>query len=110
MHVHHPARVRLLPGLRVEQMPVVVFIGGRLLAGPYAGDGGLLGLMAAIYAEELQGSAAALVLLTAPLLALGIGWAGLRGQRLLRAPGTTDTVRAATATQVNRARPERSDR
>jgi len=53
-------------------VPVLVFLGGWLLAGPYEGDGGIFGLMATIYADALLADLSALLLLLSPLLLLAI--------------------------------------
>ena len=54
-------------------VPIVVFLGGLLLAGPYEGNGGVFGLMGVIYRDALTGHASALLLLSSPLLLVG-GW------------------------------------
>jgi hypothetical protein len=59
----------------VLAVPVLVFIAGRLLAGPYEGKFGLLGLMGNIYKDALTGNAGAWFILLAPLLMIAIWWA-----------------------------------
>ncbi len=54
----------------VVMVPVGVFLGGLLLAGPYEGKSGVLGLIAGIYADALTGHPSALILLFSPLLLL----------------------------------------
>ena len=56
-------------------VPVVIYVFGSLIVGPYQGDGGLLGMMGAMYADALTGHPAALILLFAPALLLAI-WIG----------------------------------
>jgi hypothetical protein len=69
-------------------VPVGIFLGGWLLAGPYEGDYGLLGLMATIYADALQGSAVAWVTLTGPVLFV-LTWLGCFGlQRVIKSRST----------------------
>lgn len=58
----------------VLAVPVLVFIGGRLLAGPYEGKFGLLGLMGNIYKDALTGHPGAWFVLLAPLLLIAIWW------------------------------------
>lgn len=54
----------------VVMVPVGVFLGGLLLAGPYEGNSGVLGLIGGIYADALTGHLSALILLFSPLLLL----------------------------------------
>ncbi|HJP05677.1 MAG: hypothetical protein QF789_09580 [Gammaproteobacteria bacterium] len=54
--------------LCVLMVPVVVFLGGWLLAGPYEGNAGLFGLMFLIYGDALSADLSAWVLLMSPLL------------------------------------------
>jgi len=64
-------------------MPVVVFVGGMLLAGPYEGKASLIGLMSAIYKDGLSLKPGALLLLTWPVVLILL-WAGaLRLRRRL---------------------------
>ena len=60
--------------LSVLTVPIVVFVGGRLLAGPYEGKFGLLGLMGNIYGDALLGRGGAWLVLLAPLLLVGLWW------------------------------------
>lgn len=63
----------LLVGLLTSILvPIGVFLGGWFLAGPYEGDGGVFGLMGVIYRDALTGKPAALLLLSAPLILVGI--------------------------------------
>jgi len=55
-------------------VPTLVYVFGRLLAGPYEGKFGLLGLMGNIYGAALLGSVGAWLVLLAPLLLVGIWW------------------------------------
>lgn len=75
----------LLAGLCLIGVPVVIYIFGSLIVGPYQGDGGLLGMMAAMYVDALTGHPAALILLFAPAILVGI-WIGVffARNRLLR--------------------------
>lgn len=56
-------------------VPVVVFLGGWWLAGPYEGEGGVFSMMGQIYRDALTGHAGALLMLLAPLLLVAI-WQG----------------------------------
>jgi hypothetical protein len=63
----------LIPALLcIVVVPVLVFLGGWLLAGPYEGNGGVFGLMATIYKDALLADPAAWILLLSPLLLLAI--------------------------------------
>jgi len=69
-----PTGWMLLTLLSILTVPIVVFLGGRLLAGPYEGKFGLLGLMGNIYGDALLGQGGAWLVLLAPLLLLGLWW------------------------------------
>lgn len=65
-------RTAAIAALAVALVPVCVYVGGRLLAGPYEGEGGPLGLAAALFADAFRGRPGALVLLGSPLLLAAI--------------------------------------
>ncbi len=69
------ARWAVLILLCIVLVPALVFFGGMLLVGPYAGEGGFTGLMGHIYGDAIGGSATAWFLLLAPLIIVLI-WAG----------------------------------
>lgn len=54
--------------LCIVLVPVFVFIGGWILAGPYEGNAGIFGLMFFIYGDALTLDLSAWVLLLSPLL------------------------------------------
>ncbi|MEE4186700.1 MAG: hypothetical protein V2J12_13110 [Gammaproteobacteria bacterium] len=60
--------------LSVAAVPAGVFLGGMLLAGPYAGANGLFSLMGDIYGDALALRPSALLLLSSPVLFAAI-WA-----------------------------------
>ena len=61
--------------LSVFLVPVVVFIGGSVLVGPYEGESGMLGMMGTIYGDAARLKGPAWLVLLAPLL-LALTWAG----------------------------------
>ena len=69
-----PTSWMLFTVLSMLAVPVLVFITGRLLAGPYEGKFGLLGLMGNIYRDAIFGNAGAWLVLLAPLLLIAIWW------------------------------------
>jgi hypothetical protein len=58
--------------LCVILVPILVFLGGWVVAGPYEGNGGIFGLMGTIYKDALLADLAAWVLLLSPLLLFAI--------------------------------------
>jgi len=60
--------------LSIVAVPVLVFIAGRLLAGPYEGKFGLLGLMGNIYKDAATGHPGAWFILLSPLLIIALWW------------------------------------
>ena len=73
----------ILAAFSVAVVPVVVFLGGLWLAGPYEGDGGIFGMMAEIYGDALTGRTNALLLLFSPVLLVVIWVAAFRARRAL---------------------------
>jgi len=73
-------------------VPVLVFVAGRLLAGPYEGKFGLLGLMGNIYKDAVTGHAGAWFILFAPLMLIAIWWASFALCRYLES-GLASTKR-----------------
>ena len=69
--------------LSILTVPVVVFLVGRLLAGPYEGKFGLLGLMGNIYRDAILGNAGAWLILLSPLILIAIWWGSFRLSRYL---------------------------
>ena len=67
-------------------VPLVIYLAGGLIVGPYEGDGGLFGLFATIYGDALTGHLPAIVLLLSPLLLFGIWYGVSRWQKRLAAP------------------------
>jgi uncharacterized membrane protein len=55
-------------------VPVLVYIFGRLLAGPYEGKFGLLGLMGNLFGDALLAKPGAWLILLAPLILVAIWW------------------------------------
>jgi uncharacterized membrane protein len=53
-------------------IPIVVFLGGWFLAGPYEGNASVFGLMGSIYGDAIAGKSSALVLLASPMLLIFI--------------------------------------
>jgi uncharacterized membrane protein len=73
--------------LCIIAVPAMVFFGGMALVGPYAGEGGFMGLLGHIYGDALGGSATAWFLLLAPLLVALIWVACLWVQRNMTGTG-----------------------
>ncbi len=57
-------------------VPILIYIIGRALTGPYEGTLGLLGLIGDIYGDALTGSPSAWFLLLSPVLAVLV-WFGV---------------------------------
>jgi hypothetical protein len=57
-------------------VPVIIYIFGSLIVGPYMGEGGLLGMLGTIYLEALTGHLSALILLFSPAILITI-WIGV---------------------------------
>jgi hypothetical protein len=72
-------------------IPVGGYLIGRYVIGPYEGENGLAGYLGSIYLAAWQGEKAALVLILAPMLVVGIWLIGLRLFRRDRA-GTEPTA------------------
>ena len=53
-------------------VPVLIYLAGGLIVGPYEGEGGLLEMMGSIYVAALTGHWSAWMLLLSPLLLVGI--------------------------------------
>ena len=60
--------------LSILTLPILIFLVGRLLAGPYEGKVGLLGLMGNIYLDAILGKPGAWLILLAPLILIAIWW------------------------------------
>ena len=82
-------------GLCMLAVPILIYLAGQVLAGPYDGSLGLLGLVGHLYGDVLLGRPAAWFLLASPnLLALvwyAVAW--LRRTRLFggKPPGDAPT-------------------
>jgi hypothetical protein len=75
-------RIGTLIGLSALAVPVLIYVVGRALVGPYQGPLGLLGLIGHIYSDASLGDLSAWFLLMSPVLTLLVWyWVG----RLLRA-------------------------
>jgi len=69
MAIHSGIRGWLvLTGLSLICVPVIVYLGGAALAGPYEGEGGAVGLLLGIWGDALTGRPAAGLLLLGPVL------------------------------------------
>jgi hypothetical protein len=68
-------------------VPVIIYLFGGLLVGPYQGEGGLPGMVGTIYLDAIKGHLSALTLLTAPVLLIGIWVSVMQLRRHL--PGST---------------------
>lgn len=64
-------------------VPLAVFFGGLLLAGPYAGDAGFFGLLGGIYTDAITGHFGAILLLLSPVLLLAIWKVAAAAYRLI---------------------------
>ncbi len=62
----------LLAAFSLVFMPLAVFFGGLLLAGPYEGNAGFLGMTGEIYRDALTGGLSAVALLLAPVILVAI--------------------------------------
>lgn len=69
-----PMNWMLFTLLSILTIPVAIFLFGRLLAGPYEGKFGLLGLMGNIYRDAILGNAGAWLILLSPLILIAIWW------------------------------------
>ena len=49
-------------------VPILIYVSGWLLVGPYEGESGLFGLVTSIYADALTGSISTWFLLFSPML------------------------------------------
>lgn len=58
----------LLTLLSILLVPLLVYLGGTLLAGPYEGERGLAGLVSSVWRDGLSGRITALLLLFGPVL------------------------------------------
>jgi hypothetical protein len=58
-------------------LPILAYVAGRRIVGPYEGTRGLLSFLSTIYRAAIEGEALALILVLAPTLLLAI-W-GLHG-------------------------------
>ena len=76
-------------------LPVLAYIIGRQIIGPYEGSRGLASYVGSIFSAVAEGQALAIALVFAPALLLGI-WA-LQGY-LRRTSGATDVGRSKRAT------------
>jgi hypothetical protein len=70
--------------------PVLVFVLGQWITGPYEGHFGVVGFLFSIYRDALQGGLAAWTLLTAPALFVGIWAARNKALRFLPRPKQAD--------------------
>jgi hypothetical protein len=59
-------------------IPAGAYLIGRYVIGPYAGQSGLASYLGSIYLAAWQGEKAALILILAPMLIVGIWLIGLR--------------------------------
>ena len=65
-------------------VPLVIYLVGGLIVGPYEGENGLPGMMTSIYSDALSGHLSALILLFSPLLLIAIWLACGQLQRITR--------------------------
>ncbi len=75
----------ILAALSFATVPLIVWFGGQLLAGPYEGASGLTGMLGAVYGDALRGRAGALLLLFAPVLLAALWIAAFRLRAMLTA-------------------------
>jgi len=73
-------------------IPVVAYLVGGYVVGPYAGDGGLAGYLGAIYLSAWHGERAALTLILTPILIVMVWLIGLRLFRRGRAGVRPETA------------------
>ncbi|MEE9135436.1 MAG: hypothetical protein V3U00_01825 [Gammaproteobacteria bacterium] len=67
---HRIYRIGTLLGLSALVVPVLIYVAGRALVGPYEGPLGLLGLIGHIYSDASLGQVSAWFLLLSPALIL----------------------------------------
>ncbi len=67
---HRMYRIGTLIGLSALAVPVLIYVVGRALVGPYEGPLGLLGLIGHIYSDASLGDLSAWFLLLSPALTL----------------------------------------
>jgi uncharacterized membrane protein len=77
--------------LSVIVVPAGVFLGGLLLAGPYAGANGLFSLMGDLYGDALALRPSALLLLSSPVLLVAIWALALTVHRSMRASAAAES-------------------
>jgi hypothetical protein len=63
-------------------VPLLIFLAGGAIVGPYEGEQGLLGLMRVLYGDAITGHLSVIILLFSPLLIIGI-WYGVSHWRRL---------------------------
>ncbi|MGI9291404.1 MAG: hypothetical protein ACR2QG_09055 [Gammaproteobacteria bacterium] len=64
-------------------IPVIIYIGGSIIVGPYEGQSGLIGMMGNIYVDALRLKLSAWVLLLSPLLLVAIWKLCFRLRRII---------------------------
>lgn len=64
-------------------VPVLVYLFGSIVVGPYEGEGGLIGMMGSIYVDAITLQPSALVLLVSPLLLILVWKLSLRLRRIM---------------------------
>ncbi|NND53544.1 MAG: hypothetical protein HKN56_01055 [Gammaproteobacteria bacterium] len=69
----------------VVAVPVVVFLGGLWLAGPYAGENGFLGMARTLYGDVLSGHAGAIGLLLSPVAIIAVWRMAFYARKLIAA-------------------------
>ncbi len=67
---HRIYRIGTLLGLSALVVPVLIYVAGRALVGPYEGPLGMLGLIGHIYSDASLGQVSAWFLLLSPALIL----------------------------------------
>lgn len=64
-------------------VPVIIYLTGNVIVGPYEGESGMLGLMGHIYGDAISGSAKAWLVLMGPALLVLIWSASAKLRRIV---------------------------
>ena len=72
-------------------VPVIIYLTGNTIVGPYEGESGMLGLMGHIYSDAISGSAAAWLVLMGPALLVLIWSTAAKLLRVVNSNVTAET-------------------
>jgi hypothetical protein len=72
-------------------VPVIIYLTGNVVVGPYEGEAGMLGLMGHIYSDAITGSAKAWLVLMGPALLVLIWSASAKLRRIVNSNVIAET-------------------